>query len=68
MKEKKKYLALNWFKGYKCFDVHFWPGRSTVYLDGGERSERFFTMIGFTLFYLRVELFILYRFEGRRWL
>jgi hypothetical protein len=62
-----KRFALNWFKGYQMFDFHFWPHRVTAYMSGWRRGTKHFSMIGFTLFYLRVEFFVFWKYEGNYW-
>lgn len=62
----KKYITLTWFKGYRSFDIHFWPKRRSSFLDGVVSSKEFI-MFGVTIFYARIELFIEFNHTGPSW-
>ena len=65
--KNKKHIVLNYFKGYECFDIHYWSPRKIVFLDGEERNSKTLTMIGLTIFYLRIELFLEWSHYGKCW-
>ena len=67
MKEKKKYLMFNCFKGYECFDFTTW-NHHCYYLESGEESSVDYKIIAFTCFYLRFEIMLAYNHLGRRWI
>ena len=68
MTEKKHYIFLNWFKGYRCFELHGPVDHHCDYLEGGEKGSVDYKIFAFTCFYLRVELFFAYNHIGKRWI
>lgn len=66
--KEKKYITLNHFKGYQCFDLHYWSPQKRSFSDSWVgRSEKLIMMVGVTLFYLRVEVFFEWGHQGVTW-
>lgn len=59
----RKYITLNRFVGYKAFDLHYWPPQDRRFNDNSRRVA----MVGVTLFYYRLELFLNWDHKGASW-
>ena len=65
--KEKKTIFLNHFKGYQCLDFHYWEPQDRFLLDGGQNNSKRIMMVGITIFYLRLELFIEWNHTGQCW-